>query len=38
MSAESNKAALRRLYEELFNTKNLAVIDELYAEDYIDHS
>jgi len=38
MSTETNKAALRRLYEELFNKKSLAVIDELYAADYIDHS
>jgi hypothetical protein len=31
MSAESNKALVRRHYEEVLNGKNVAVIDKLYA-------
>lgn len=37
MSAEENKALVRRFYEEI-DKGNEAVIDELVAEDYIDHS
>jgi steroid delta-isomerase-like uncharacterized protein len=37
MSTEGNKALVRRFYEEIDNG-NLAAMDELVAEDYIDHS
>ncbi|PYS48105.1 MAG: ester cyclase [Acidobacteria bacterium] len=37
MSVEENKALVRRFYEEI-DKGNLAVIDELVAEDYIDHN
>jgi hypothetical protein len=37
MSTEQNKALLRRAWEEIFNQKNLAVGDELFASDYIYH-
>ncbi len=36
MSTEENKKIVRRNYEEL-NKGNLAVIDELYADDYVGH-
>jgi predicted ester cyclase len=37
MSAEQNKQLVRRFYEEI-DKGNLAVIDELVAEDYLDHN
>jgi steroid delta-isomerase-like uncharacterized protein len=37
MSAESNKALIRRFYEEI-DKGNLAAMDELVAEDYVDHN
>jgi steroid delta-isomerase-like uncharacterized protein len=37
MSAEENKALVRRFYEEI-DKGNLEAMDELVAEDYIDHS
>ncbi|HET7479523.1 MAG TPA: ester cyclase [Rubrobacteraceae bacterium] len=37
MSAEENKAIVRRVIEECFNQGNLDVIDELIAPDYVDH-
>jgi predicted ester cyclase len=37
MSAEENKALVRRFYEEIDNG-NLAAMDELVAEGYVDHS
>jgi predicted ester cyclase len=37
MSAEENKALVRRFYEEI-DKGNLAAMDELVVEDYIDHS
>jgi predicted ester cyclase len=37
MSAEQNKALVRRFYEEI-DKGNLAAMDELVAEDYLDHS
>ena len=37
MSAEENKALVRRFYEEI-DKGNLAAMNELVAEDYIDHS
>ena len=32
-----NKAAFRRMYEEFFNQRNLAIADELVASDFINH-
>ena len=37
MSAEHNKALVRRFYEEI-DKGNIDVIDELVAEDYVDHN
>jgi steroid delta-isomerase-like uncharacterized protein len=37
MSAEENKALVRRFYEEI-DKGNLDAMDELVAEDYLDHS
>ena len=37
MSAESNKALVRRFYEEIDNG-NIDAMDELVAQDYFDHS
>jgi steroid delta-isomerase-like uncharacterized protein len=37
MSAEVNKALVRRLYEEVFNKRNLAVADELLSSESINH-
>jgi steroid delta-isomerase-like uncharacterized protein len=37
LSAEQNKALVRRFYEEI-DKGNLAAMDELVAEDYLDHS
>jgi steroid delta-isomerase-like uncharacterized protein len=37
MSAEINKAIVRRLYEEVFNRRNLALADELAAPESISH-
>jgi predicted ester cyclase len=37
MSDEQNKALVRRFYEEI-DKGNLAAMDELVAEDYVDHS
>ena len=36
--SEQHKALVRRFLEEVFNKGNVAVIDELIAEDYVDHS
>ena len=38
MSVEENKAIDRRFTEELFNKGNLAVVDELVATNFVDHS
>lgn len=38
MSAEENKAIVRRLLEETWNKRNLAVIDELLAAEWVNHS
>jgi len=35
MSTEDNKAIVRRLIEEGFNQRNLAIFDELYAPDFV---
>ncbi len=37
MSAESNKALVRRSYEEI-DKGNIGVLDEVVAEDYLDHN
>jgi predicted ester cyclase len=37
MSTEANKALVRRFYEEI-DKGNLSVMDELVAEDYLDHN
>jgi len=37
VSSEQNKQIVRRLYEEVINQENKAVIDELYAPDVIVH-
>ncbi len=37
MSVEENKAIERRLTEELWNKGNLAVVDELYATNFVSH-
>jgi predicted ester cyclase len=38
MSVEENKAAVRRFYEEVSNKKNMALIPELIAPNYVLHS
>ena len=38
MSAEENKAIIRRLIEEVWSRGNTAVIDEVIATDYVDHT
>ena len=37
MSAEDNKAAVQHMGEEAFNKGNLEVLDELVAQDVVDH-
>ena len=37
MSAEANKAIARRYIEEVWNSGNLAAIDELTASNFVDH-
>ena len=37
MSAEDNKAVIRRLIEEVYNQGNLDVVDELVAADIFNH-
>ena len=38
MSIEANKAIIRTLYEKAFNEGQLAVVDELFSSQFIDHS
>ena len=37
MSTEANKALARRYYEEVVNGGNAALVDELFAPDYVNH-
>ena len=37
MSAETNKTANRRFYEEVINQKKLAVVDEVAGANYVSH-
>lgn len=37
MSTEQNKAVIRRLFAELWSQHNVAVIDELFATDFVAH-
>ena len=36
--SEANKELVQRHFEEIFNRKNLAVCDEIMAEDYVEHA
>ena len=36
--SDANKAAVRRFVDELFIKGNLDVVDELVADDYVDHT
>ena len=38
MSLEENKARIHRLFEEAVNRQNVAVIDEMFAPTFVDHS
>ncbi|GAC1475247.1 MAG: hypothetical protein PVS3B1_38640 [Ktedonobacteraceae bacterium] len=38
MSTEENKARVHRFYEEVFNRKNTAALDELIDPQAVDHS
>ena len=35
--SDLNKRVLRRLFDEVINGRNFAVIDELFAPDYVNH-
>jgi predicted ester cyclase len=37
MSAETNKAIVRRFYEEVFNQRNIDAIDELVGNKFVNH-
>jgi predicted SnoaL-like aldol condensation-catalyzing enzyme len=37
MSTEQNKAVVRRFIEEVLNKQNVALVDELFAPDYVNH-
>jgi ketosteroid isomerase-like protein len=38
MSLEQNKAIVRRVFAEIANRGDMSVVDELYANDFVDHS
>lgn len=38
MPAEENRAVIRRAYEEVWNQRNVAVVDEIAAEDFLNHA
>lgn len=35
--SEANKATIKRFWEEVFNGRNLALVDDLFVEDYVHH-
>ena len=35
---EENKAVVRRIVEDLFNTGDTSIADEVFAADYVDHT
>ena len=37
MAEAENIALLQRYYDEIFNKRNLAVADEVFASDYVSH-
>ncbi len=37
MAGQDNKALVRRYYDEVFNQRNVDLVDELAVEDYIEH-
>jgi len=37
MSTEENKGIVRRWYKEVFEKGNLAIVDEIFSADYLDH-
>jgi len=37
MSIEENKALMRRIFEEIVNRKNLALVDEFFTANYVFH-
>jgi hypothetical protein len=37
MSTEQNKAVVRRFIEEILNKQNAALVDDLFAPDYVNH-
>ena len=37
MSAEENKAIVRRIFEDIINNRDMKVVDELFATDYVFH-
>jgi steroid delta-isomerase-like uncharacterized protein len=38
MSTEDNKALVRRFYEEVFNQRNLALVDQLFTTNHVFHN
>jgi steroid delta-isomerase-like uncharacterized protein len=38
MAVDANKAAIRRIYDEVFNGKDLSVLDEVLSPDVVDHT
>ncbi len=38
MSAEENRAIIGRAYDELWNERNVDVVDELATEDFLNHA
>ena len=37
MSTEQNKAVVRRFIEQILNTRDTALVDDLFAPDYVNH-